>query len=204
LTKASAAIEPVRARLLRAAADCFLVAVPYQAVSTRQIAQRAGVNVSMIRYYFGSKQGLYEAVMRDCLDPLLQALDGPMLASADGFAAFLKLYYDTALQRPALSRLALQALALRQGPGCRLLLQMLGEGRLRAARQVAVLKRRGELAVGVDPDLLRMAFISLALMPMLMKDAFEAQMPRAIDEAFVARLAAFNGGLLKSGLAPRG
>jgi len=201
MTAASA--STVRQRLLQAAADCFLGGAGYHEVSTRRIAQQAGVNVSMIRYYFGSKQGLYEAMLRDGLGPLLQALDGPMLSSADGFRVFLKLYYDTALRQPALPRMVLQVLALRQGPGRRLLLQMLDEGRTRAARQVAGLKRRGELAASVDPDLLRMAFLSLAVMPMLLKDVFEKQMRRGIDEAFVARLAAFNGELLASGLAPR-
>lgn len=40
--------------LLRAALECFL-ADDYHRVSTRRIAERARVNVFMIRYYFGHK-----------------------------------------------------------------------------------------------------------------------------------------------------
>jgi AcrR family transcriptional regulator len=50
--------EPVRARLLRAAFDCFL-ADGYHDVNTRRIAEKADANVSMIRYHFASKEGLY-------------------------------------------------------------------------------------------------------------------------------------------------
>lgn len=62
--------EPVRARLLKAALDCFLDN-DYHRVTTRQIAELAGANVSMIRYYFGNKEGLYEEMIRDNLQPML-------------------------------------------------------------------------------------------------------------------------------------
>ncbi|WP_255211071.1 TetR family transcriptional regulator [Methylogaea oryzae] len=63
--------DPVRARLLKAALECFL-ADDYHRVTTRRIAAMAGANVSMIRYYFGSKEGLYEEAIRDTLQPLLE------------------------------------------------------------------------------------------------------------------------------------
>lgn len=53
-----ASSEPVRQRLLQAAKTCFL-ADDYGDASTRRIADLAGANVSMIRYYFGSKGGLF-------------------------------------------------------------------------------------------------------------------------------------------------
>ena len=70
--------EPVRARLVRAALDCFL-ADDYHRVTTRLIAERAGANASMIRYYFGNKEGLYEEMIRETLNPMLDVLDGPTL-----------------------------------------------------------------------------------------------------------------------------
>ncbi len=50
---------PVRERLLKAALECFL-ADDYHRVTTRLVAEKAGANVPMIRYYFGNKEGLYE------------------------------------------------------------------------------------------------------------------------------------------------
>jgi AcrR family transcriptional regulator len=192
--------NPIRARLLQAALDCFL-ADEYHKVTTRQIAGKAEANVSMIRYYFGGKEGLYEEMIRDTLAPLLDVLDGTMLASVDGFTDFLRLYYDTMAARPEFPRLILKVLALNQGPGRRFILQLLERGRSGGAKRVGELKARGEIAATVDADVLRMSFVSLAMMPMLLKHVFEQQMGRPMDAAFLHRLAEFNGRLFAAGLA---
>lgn len=54
--------EVVRAKLLDAARQHFL-SNEFKAVSVRQIADTAGVNGAMVNYYFGSKQGLYLAMV---------------------------------------------------------------------------------------------------------------------------------------------
>lgn len=193
--------DSVRQRLLKAALDGFL-ADEYHKVTTRQIAERAGANIAMIRYYFGNKEGLYEEMIRETLGPLLDVLDGPMLSSVSGFADLLHLYYDTMLARPEFPKLILKVLALNQGPGRRFIQQLLERGRTGAARKVVDLKTHGQIAPTVDPDMLRMAFVSLAMTPMLLKDIFEKQMGQAMDAAFLTRLAEFNGRLFAAGLQP--
>jgi AcrR family transcriptional regulator len=192
---------PVRTRLLKAALECFL-ADEYHKVTTRLIAEKADANISMIRYYFGSKEGLYEEMIRDTLSPLLDVLDGPMLSSTEGFTSFLRLYYDTMTERPEFPKLILKVLALNQGPGRRFIQQLLERGRTRGARKVVDLKTQGLIDPAVDPDILRMAFVSLAMTPMLLKDIFEEQMGQAMDAAFIEDLASFNGRLFTMGLAP--
>ncbi len=192
--------DPVQLRLLKAALDCFL-ADDYARVTTRLIAERANANVSMIRYYFGSKEGLYEEMIRHTLNPMLDVLDGQLLNSAAGFADFLRLYYETMSKHPEFPRLILKVLALNQGPGRRFIQQLLERGRTRSARKVDALKTQGEIDPGVDADILRMAFVSLAMTPMLLKNVFEEQMERPMDAAFLDRLAAFNGHLFSAGLA---
>lgn len=193
--------ESLRSRLIKAALDCFL-ADDYHNVTTRRIAECAGANVSMIRYYFGSKEGLYEEMLRETLSPLLDVLDGPLLASTAGFAEFLGLYYRTMAERPEFPKLILKVLALHHGPGRRFIQQLLERGRTRGARKVADLKAQGQVAAGIDPDILRLAFVSLAMTPMLLKEIFEEQMDRPMDAVFLADLAAFNGRLFAAGLAP--
>jgi len=189
----------VRDRLLQAALDCFL-ADDYHRVTTRMIADRAGANVSMIHYYFGNKEGLYEEMIRETLNPMLDVLDGPLLASVGGFSDFLALYYDTLSARPEFPRLILKVLALKHGPGRRFIQQLLERGRTRGAQRVADMKAHGQIAPGVDPDILRLSFVSLAMTPLLLKDIFEEQMDRPMDATFLARLAAFNGQLFSAGL----
>ncbi len=51
-----------RERLLEAAIDIF-GRHGFEAATTRMIVKEAGVNISAIPYYFGGKQGLYQAVV---------------------------------------------------------------------------------------------------------------------------------------------
>lgn len=52
-----------RAALIAAAAPLF-AAQGYEATRTREIADKAKANVSAINYHFGSKMGLYQAVIK--------------------------------------------------------------------------------------------------------------------------------------------
>ena len=54
--------EETRERILRAALRVF-AAEGYDGASTRVLAQSAGINLPAIQYYFGSKEGLYRAVI---------------------------------------------------------------------------------------------------------------------------------------------
>ena len=156
----------------------------------------------MIRYYFGNKEGLYEEMIRDTLAPLLAVLDGPLLDSVEGFSDFLRLYYETMSAKPEFPRLILKVLALKQGPGRRFIQQLLERGRTRGARKLAAMKADGQVSAHIDPDILRLAFVSLAMTPILLKDIFEQQIERPLDSTFFAQLAAFNGHLFATGLRP--
>jgi len=193
--------DPVRERLLKAALDSFL-SDDYHKVTTRLIAEKADANISMIRYYFGNKEGLYEEMIRDTMNPLLNVLDGQMLDSVDGFKDFFNLYYETMSKRPEFPKLILKVLALNQGPGRRFIQQLLERGRTRGAKKVEDMKSVGQIVPSLDPDIVRMAFVSLAMMPILLKDVFEEQMGRTMDADFLEKLAAFNGYLFSTGLTP--
>ncbi len=54
--------EDTRRRILETALEIF-AAEGYEGTSTRLLAERAGVNLPAIQYYFGSKEGLYRAVI---------------------------------------------------------------------------------------------------------------------------------------------
>jgi len=192
--------DPVQARLLKAALECFL-ADEYHKVTTRMIADKAGANISMIRYYFGNKEGLYEEMIRDTLKPILDILDSRTMSDVSGFAEYLRFYYDTMCKHPEFPKLMLKVLALNQGPGRRFILQLLERGRTGGARKLEELKAAGQVDTALNPDVARMTFVSLSMMPMLLKDIFEEQMGGQMDEAFLNELATFNGRLLAAGMA---
>ncbi len=192
----------VRERLIQAALHGFLND-DYHRVTTRQLAAEAGTSIAMIRYYFGSKEGLYEEMIRHTLQPLIDVLDSDLLSGAGGFADYFRLYYRTLQDNPRFPALVLKVLALNQGPGRRFIHQLLAQGRTRARQRIAQLKHQHLVDRETDPDMVRLAFVSLAMMPMLLKEIFETQLEQPMDEAFYQRLAAFNGKLFAAGLLPQ-
>jgi AcrR family transcriptional regulator len=193
--------QPVQQRLIQAALDCFL-GDEYHKVTTRQIATAADTSIAMIRYYFGSKEGLYEEMIRQTLQPLLDVLESSLLSSTGGFADYFSLYYRTMQQNPRFPALILKVLALNQGPGKRFIYQLLERGRSSARERIEMLKEHGKVEKRIDPDMVRIAFVSLAMMPILLKEVFEKQLDLPMDEAFLQQLAALNGRLFAAGLSP--
>ncbi len=80
---------PARQKLMDAALQLF-VSKGYEAASTRDIAELAGVNISSIRYYFGDKAGLYRAVYTEPLKDM---------PKADSFKAYEQLPLEDALKQ---------------------------------------------------------------------------------------------------------
>jgi AcrR family transcriptional regulator len=77
-----------RSRILHAAAAA-IAERGWGAVSTRDIAERAGVNNALIHYYFGTRQQLLRAAAIDAILRDLQA-PGEILARAPSLAAGLR------------------------------------------------------------------------------------------------------------------
>jgi AcrR family transcriptional regulator len=64
-----------RERLLRAGLEAFGVH-GYEGVSTRQLANLAGVNLAAIPYHFGGKEGMYLAVAEDIAERIGERIRG--------------------------------------------------------------------------------------------------------------------------------
>jgi len=82
LEKAREAPGSTKGRILAAAEEVF-AARGFQGASTREIAARAGVNISSLHYHWESKETLYFAVFRNVFDrivDLLQNTLAPLLA----------------------------------------------------------------------------------------------------------------------------
>lgn len=73
--------EATRADLLHAAMRRFTV-LGYDRTTTRDVAADAGVNVSLINRYFGSKDGLFAAVMAESSQILEETQDPTPLVEA--------------------------------------------------------------------------------------------------------------------------
>ena len=66
---------------------------PFDAVSTRQIAKQADVNLSAISYHFGSKEGLYTAIFERIINDLAPV--------REGFEQFIEGFIDHLADQPS-------------------------------------------------------------------------------------------------------
>ena len=111
--------EPIRSRLIRAALDCFL-ADDYHRVTTRLIAEAAGANASMIRYYFGNKEGLVAALFFTALDDqasLRERYLAQATTAQEGVYALVHSYVDWVDSQPDWARFQFHArFAVTKGP----------------------------------------------------------------------------------------
>ena len=73
LEKAREAPSSTKGRILAAAEEVF-AAKGFQGASTREIASRAGVNISSLHYHWESKETLYFTVFRNIFDQIVALL----------------------------------------------------------------------------------------------------------------------------------
>src|ERR1043166_1179893 len=91
LDKAREAPGSTKGRILAAAEEVF-AAKGFQGASTREIATRAGVNISSLHYHWESKETLYFAVFRNIYEQIVDLLRNtlaPLLARQEARASAL-------------------------------------------------------------------------------------------------------------------
>lgn len=104
--------EETRREILRAAGASF-AASGFVGATTRAVAARAGVNVATLHYHFGSKEGLYRAVLAEAARGALPVVAAS--SASEAVAGHVEALFAFGADRPTLARLAfLDALA---GPG---------------------------------------------------------------------------------------
>ena len=160
----------VRGDLLAAARRLFL-RYGYRAVSARQVALAAGTNPAMVQYYFGSKQGLYAAMLQDAVAPLLQRVEAMLMApSAEvpDLPALLEAYMRTVAAHPWVPGLLLRDVL---APGGEFRERFIRDFAGRVGPRVATLAGRavqgGRLRADLDPTLTVVSLLSLGLWPFL-------------------------------------
>jgi len=96
--------EETRRQILRAAAGAFAES-GFVGATTRTVAARAGVNVATLHYHFGSKEGLYRAVLEVASKGTMPAV--PAGHGGEAIALLVEGLFAFGAERPILARLAL-------------------------------------------------------------------------------------------------
>ncbi|ELS8949392.1 TetR/AcrR family transcriptional regulator [Vibrio fluvialis] len=191
----------VRELLLRQAKELFTV-MDYDNVSTRLIAQKAQVDIGMIRYYFGSKGGLFETMLRETLAPMKEQIDH-LLADSNhqNLTEVMRTYYREMIKVPHFPRLIMQVM---QMPPSELQRQLIEKVILDVTKPVQdmmfqKLIQRGVVRPDVDPQLCRVSYISLMVFPFIAPRALLAVHGIELNEEFLDRLIEHNIRLMEQG-----
>ena len=193
----------VRARLLEAAREEFL-RNDYDRVTIRRIAEAAGSNSAMIHYYFGSKEGLYKAMVADVVEPFFSRVEAlGREEEPEGFGELFALYARVMEETPEYPPLVVKTLGLGAGPARDYMMELL-PGRLRSlfTRMVERQKRLGQVDEDFDPTLLGISFMSLAAMPFIMRPVMEELFGEPLKGEVLKRIAAHNTFLFENGCRP--
>jgi AcrR family transcriptional regulator len=107
-----------RERILSAAEELF-VGHGYSSTSVREIASKAGVNIALINYHFGSKEDLYKELLGRKVTPMMKIIEE--IAGEPGAPGSRKLerlidaYLDFVFANPNMPRLLVREMSLRSG-----------------------------------------------------------------------------------------
>ena len=195
----------VRERLLGAARELFL-RYGYRAVSSRQIGAAAGVNFAMIRYYFGGKPGLYREILQGLVPPEIAGLDAMQVGRGGAkLADILSNITRVWAANPWIAGFVVREVLVPGGPMRTMFLREFPE-RLApiVERALRAEIERGALRSDLDPKLLVLSVVSLAVFPFLGFPLTSRVFGVRNDEEFVTRFLRHTQALLACGVAPGG
>lgn len=191
-----------REQLILAARSLF-VERDYAQVSTRELAKKAGTDPALIRYYFGSKEGLFSTMIRETAVPVKQQLRQLNRSlGADGPANFMHTYYRVMAAHPHFPRLIFKLASLDQS-------QAKNQELAQAFNEIINLedllffdkfKSQGLLREEVDSRCAQLSFFAMMVFPFLVPDIFLNKLGVEISPEFLQQLATQNSQLLAHGL----
>ncbi|AEW06979.1 transcriptional regulator, TetR family (plasmid) [Sulfobacillus acidophilus DSM 10332] len=154
--------DNVRQRIVEAATRLF-ARKGYAGTSTREIVEAAGTTKPSLYYYFGDKEGLYTALVRDELDRLVHSFDLaedlPLGTALERFCRHYVTFFQSDVSTIALTFRELFGLGEEA-------IQRMAQGyfdglRQRVAQLIARGVTRGEVPPSVDPDYSALAILGI-------------------------------------------
>jgi AcrR family transcriptional regulator len=195
--------EDVRKKLLDAARELF-PRYGYRGVSSRQIGAAAGVNFAMIRYYFGGKPGLYREMLQGVMQPARKTLDAMSEPHPpQQLTHVLENITRSWAANPWVAGFVVREVLAPDGPMRAMFLREFPE-RLAPVveRMVAGEIAAGKLRADLDPRMLVLSIVSLAVFPFLTLPLTTRVFGVRNDEEFVGRFLRHTADLLARGVGP--
>lgn len=185
---------------------------PYEKVSTRLLSENAGVNMAMIRYYFGSKDGLFETMLRETLAPMKKHISSIVehgcdnscesdKSSSSDFTGIMKTYYSMMVKNPDFPRLVARIMMMDEGAVQRQMMEKVFMEIAMPAQKLIFqsMQNNGVIRDDLDPMLCKVSYISLMVFPFIAPPQLLKIHDVTLDEDFLARLLEHNLQLLSRG-----
>nr|WP_279610940.1 TetR/AcrR family transcriptional regulator [Vibrio gelatinilyticus] len=181
--------------------------MPYDKVSTRMIAEKAGVNIAMIRYYFGSKEGLFETMLRETLAPMKKMMNALIEdGGQDNLFGLMRTYYREMNNVPEFPRLVIQVMHFAPSNTQRSLLEKVMADVMKPTedKMFQSLQRQGLIREDADPKLCKISFLSLMVFPFIAPPALLNMHGIEINEEFLSQLLEHNIQMMAHGFLTAG
>ncbi len=198
----------VAQRLLDAATE-LAVEQGFDACGLREIAARADVSSGMIAYYFGDRQGLYEAMFQRAIDRVSNQvtilLADEQRHTHDRLDELVRIHIEAVAADPWLPKLIISEMLARNDSSIKnKIADHIGQGPMQLMiRWIEEEQARGILRANLDARLLAMTIASLAVFPFLMLPIVGDKIGISLDDEFPARLIEHNQRLLAHGIRAR-
>lgn len=195
----------VRDRLLDAAVE-IAVEQGFETAGLREIARRADVSPGMISYYFGDRQGLYQAMFERVFTRIREkvdaVLDAPGRTSEDRIADLIRIQISSIAADPWLPKVVMRELLARQDSPIRdFISEFIARGPIALMiERVEQAQRDGVISNEYDPRMLAMSISSLSGFPILMLPIVGPHLGLELDDDFPDRLIEHNQKLLSAAL----
>lgn len=188
--------DSVHERLLEAAFELFLHN-DYNKVTTRLLAEKAGTSSSMIQYYFGGKQKLYEEMVRQQFKAIGRALEASYSEERGmDFKQLMLSYLEIHNKNPDFPAFITKILAYKNGPGYMLFAEILDNKRDLIEKLLKASQSKQLIDSSVEVDVLRILMMSLTVFPFLIKGVLEHSTRMDMDEALLEKVAVAAGEML--------
>jgi len=176
-------------------------------VSLRRIAEEAGCTPAMVHYYFGGRDGLYDALLERTFAGVLARVrtavegDDPATDETDDrLGRVLDVLVDTLAAEPWLPTVVVRDVLAEGG---RFRERFIEGYASRMAELVPAFVQReiaaGRLRADLDPELGFLSFMGMTFMPFVARPVLERVLALDYDEAFLRRFAAHTRRLFVEG-----
>jgi AcrR family transcriptional regulator len=189
-----------RQQLIDAARTLFTT-LPFKKVSTRMVAESAGVNAALIHYYFGDKAGLFEHMLRETLAPVATFFQRSPGEPHQSLEDFMRSFAQTMAPNPDVPKLAMRIMSEQDDDQRPIIEKVMGEVATNLSDQLFNNPvTLAQMRPGVSPHMARLTIFSLLLFPFIAPAAALKIHGIELNAEKVLQLVEHNIDVLKNGL----